>query len=281
MAGTSVAQDSFNRLHAAIKGTSRRKTNAPRNTVTIPSDPLHENVYRLIPDVYIPPPKENRYRSQFADQARKEYKADFKKAASMGPLKVPLPPKTEFLKKGDGVAKPKVPTTAHDKIVLKAPVPAKDLVKIAPCTKNFINQNALDNINSLPKKLKNAGPSYLEKKDYGKTPEYLKQRNVEMREAELKLATRLAKERDEREIIALEAQGIVLLPDEERERILKGLQENWEKLNKDYQRLSLTVDTVPKIARKVNMEQQLKQYEELIDKFSSTNIHVSFGSAFQ
>lgn len=108
MAGTSVAQDSFNRLHAAIKGTStRRKNNSPRNTVTIPSDPLQENVYRLIPEVYIPPPKENRYRSQFADQARKEYKADCKKTASMGPLKVPLPPKTEFLKKGLGVSKPK------------------------------------------------------------------------------------------------------------------------------------------------------------------------------
>lgn len=101
----------------------------------------------------------------------------------------------------------------------------------------------------VPKKLKNEGPSYLEKKDYGKTPEYLKQRIIEMKEAEINFATRLANEKNEKETMTLESQGIVLLPDEERERILKGLQDNWEKLNKDYQRLSLTVDTVPKIAR--------------------------------
>lgn len=70
-----------------------------------------------------------------------------------------------------------------------------------------------------------------------------------MKEEQFHLANMLAKQKGEREVMALEAQGIVILPDEERERILKGLQDNWEKLNKDYQRLSLTVDTVPKIAR--------------------------------
>jgi hypothetical protein len=101
----------------------------------------------------------------------------------------------------------------------------------------------------VPKKLTNDLPSYLGKKDYGKVPDYLRQRIQEMKEDELALANLLAKKKDEREVMALEAQGIVVLPDEERERILKGLQDNWEKLNKDYQRLSLTVDTVPKIAR--------------------------------
>jgi uncharacterized protein YpuA (DUF1002 family) len=43
--------------------------------------------------------------------------------------------------------------------------------------------------------------------------------------------------------------GMILLPEEERHRILEGLKANWEKLNSDYQKLSLTVDTVPKIAR--------------------------------
>ena len=42
---------------------------------------------------------------------------------------------------------------------------------------------------------------------------------------------------------------MVLLPEEERTRLLEGLKANWEKLNSDYQKLSLTVDTVPKIAR--------------------------------
>ena len=81
--------------------------------------------------------------------------------------------------------------------------------------------------------------------------------------------------------IALEQQGIVQMPEDERIKILAGLKKNWEKLNQDYQRLSLTVDTVPKIARKVNMEQQLKEYEDLIDRFSNTNIHVNFSSLYQ
>lgn len=68
------------------------------------------------------------------------------------------------------------------------------------------------------------------------------------------------------------------LPEEERIKILEVLKSNWEKVRSDYQRLSLTVDTVPKIARKVNMEKQLKEYEELIAKFSNTNIHVKYDS---
>lgn len=81
-------------------------------------------------------------------------------------------------------------------------------------------------------------------------------------------------------VLALEEKGIVAMPEEERLKILDGLKKNWGKLNLDYQRLSLTVDTVPKIARKVNMEQQLKEYEGLIEKFSNTNIHVNFNPVF-
>ncbi|KAJ3396583.1 hypothetical protein HDU92_002531 [Lobulomyces angularis] len=72
--------------------------------------------------------------------------------------------------------------------------------------------------------------------------------------------------------------GLVPLPEEERLKILNGLKNNWERLNSDYQKLSLTVDTVPKIARKVNMEQQLKQLEEQLAKFSNSNIMVNFNS---
>ena len=69
---------------------------------------------------------------------------------------------------------------------------------------------------------------------------------------------------------------MIRLPEEERVRVLEGLKANWEKLNLDYQKLSLTVDTVPKIARKVNMEQQLKQLEANISRFSHSNILVDF-----
>ena len=100
----------------------------------------------------------------------------------------------------------------------------------------------------MAKKPASGPPSYLIKKDYGRTPEYLakkmdsdaaeKQRKADEKEAQIQAAKQFRN-------------GLVLLPEEERHRILDGLKANWEKLNLDYQKLSLTVDTVPKIARYV------------------------------
>ena len=101
----------------------------------------------------------------------------------------------------------------------------------------------------MPKNLGNKKISPLEKKDYGKTPAYLQKRIVAMKQQELEHATMMSTLRKEAESEALKQKGIVVLPDVERARILKGLQANWDKLNKDYQKLSLTVDTVPKITR--------------------------------
>jgi hypothetical protein len=84
----------------------------------IPSDPFNESVYALIPEVIIPPPKEERYRSKFAstfyifpiilDQARVEYNQNRKSAASMGPAKVVVNDPSDFLKCGAKEAKPSI-----------------------------------------------------------------------------------------------------------------------------------------------------------------------------
>ncbi len=74
--------------------------------------------------------------------------------------------------------------------------------------------------------------------------------------------------------------GIIPLPEEERLRLLDGLRQNWDKLNGEYQKLSLTVDTLPKINRKVNLERQLKQLEDQMTKLSYPKILVNFQSAF-
>ena len=66
------------------------------------------------------------------------------------------------------------------------------------------------------------------------------------------------------------------MPEQERAQILASLKDTWTKLNNDYQRLSLTVDTVPKIARKITMEHSLKKVEDDIEKFSHPNILVRF-----
>jgi hypothetical protein len=101
----------------------------------------------------------------------------------------------------------------------------------------------------VPKRINNIQTRYLKKKEYGQTPDYLLKRITEIKQAELQMANELAEKEKLKESKTLQEHGIVVLPDHERLRILKGLQDNWEKLNQDYQGLSLTVDTVPKIAR--------------------------------
>lgn len=82
-------------------------------------------------------------------------------------------------------------------------------------------------------------------------------------------------ERQKEEILK---SGLIPLPEEERLRILEGLKANWEKLNAEYMKMSLVVDTVPKINKKVNLENGLKRLEQDIKQFSNTNILVDFHS---
>lgn len=100
-----AARESFHRLqankHVAAGLKAKNHHDLP---ASIPADPSMESVYRLIPEVYVQPPKEKMYKSKYADQARQEY-INKQKAVSMGPAKVILPAKTEFLKRGQGVAK--------------------------------------------------------------------------------------------------------------------------------------------------------------------------------
>lgn len=55
---------------------------------------------------------------------------------------------------------------------------------------------------------------------------------------------------------------------------MQGLKENWEAVNDDYQKLSLTVDTPPKIARKTVLERRLKQLEKDIERMTFAFVFV-------
>lgn len=135
--------------------------------------------------------------------------------------------------------------------------------------------------NSVAKNPKASPPLYLTKKDYGSNPVYNLKRQEHVRHQREEIEKNADQVALEQHAAELQEQGIVEMPEEERLKILAGLKQNWEKLNLGYQRLSLTVDTVPKITRKVTMEQQLKEYEELIARFSNTKIHVNFNPLFQ
>jgi hypothetical protein len=81
------------------------------------------------------------------------------------------------------------------------------------------------------------------KKEYGEVPAYLTRRKQEtdlLHQAEMQREAARKEEENKR---------FQLLSEEDRLKVLAGLTAKWEKLNSDYQKLSLTVDTVPKINR--------------------------------
>jgi hypothetical protein len=61
--------------------------------------PFNERVYRLVEVPPAIPPKQRRYRSIYAEQARVLYNSNRNESASMGLAKVPLRPTKEFLRK--------------------------------------------------------------------------------------------------------------------------------------------------------------------------------------
>ncbi|KAJ3122178.1 hypothetical protein HK100_012089 [Physocladia obscura] len=239
-----------------------------------PADPFHESVYSLIPLEYESPAKQKQYRSKFADQARREYRTGLKPAASMGPAKVFVNGTDGFLKKNDGLklkdeARDKETVYLPDRTVRKASVPKGPPVIIDASKKDFIKQNALENINSSAKKPHDYTPAYRFKRNYGRTPTYILKREqsqtesgnsndinnsnsnsnnsmFKMHEMEALLMETTSEGKKQAQMLK---DGLLPLPERERAKILEGLKANWEKLNSDYQKLSLTVDTVPKIAR--------------------------------
>ncbi|KAL7752942.1 hypothetical protein RI367_001392 [Sorochytrium milnesiophthora] len=259
---------------AAMAAAKKSEPEGPRiYTAPIPKDPLDECVYDLMP-IFVPPEeKPARHRSKFAGMARQEYRTGTKPMASMGPIKAVATGPDIYLKKGDGEkVKPEVRKGSPDRVVRKAPLPKDPGVLPEPSGQNFIKSNIVTNINSVAKPPPKEPRKYLRKTNYGKTPPFVSQRQEEAAEAERQAAAAAEYE-------AEHASGLVLLPEDERLRIVEGLQANWGKLNSEYQRLSLTIDTVPKIARKVNLEQQLKRLEKDIQRFSQENIYVNLNAA--
>lgn len=200
----------------------------------------------------------------------------------MGPAKVQTKQPNEFLKKHE--KEPKIPDTGgdfkYDNSTRKPAVPGRDDKPIMglKTNKNFITQNAVENIMSVPKKpeknfvdsrkgdrhlLDPSGmePKYLHKKDFGKTPEYLSRREKEMQRAQEEYDSYVTESR--------RRGAMAQLTEAERQDILVGLKHNWEQLHHAYQGLSVVTDTAPKKNRKERMEAEMKLLEkdiEMIEK---------------
>lgn len=195
---------------------------------------------------------------------------------TMGSAKVEVPSPKDFLKK-HSKEKALPPKKKFDwNEPRKPPVPLRTdhPVMGIQSGKNFINTNAADVIMGVAKKpkpiyvdkrtgdkhdLETSGllPKYIHKKDYGVTPEYIRKRNEEVKQAKEAYDHYIQEN--------LKKAAMKMLSDEERDTIIQGLKKNWEEVHKEFQSLSVFIDSLPKEVRKQNLEVAMKQLEHDID----------------
>ncbi|CAK6432822.1 unnamed protein product [Pipistrellus nathusii] len=231
-----------------------------------------ESIYNLIPSEWKEPPPPPRYISVFKRAVQEDMKKSKTAMKTMGPPKVDVPSPKDFLKK-HSKEKAVPPKKKFDRLdTKKPPVPLRTdhPVMGVQSGKNFINTNAADVIMGVAKKpkpiyvdkrtgdkhdLENSGlvPKYINKKDYGITPEYICKRNEEVKNAQ--------EEYDNYIQESLRKAAMKRLSDEEREGVLQGLKKNWEEVHKEFQSLSVFVDSLPKKIRKQKLEEEMKQLE--------------------
>ncbi|XP_063062235.1 enkurin [Engraulis encrasicolus] len=240
-----------------------------------------ESIYNLIPREEVKIIKPPRYMSKFREQMKLEKQENKAPNKTMGPAKVEVPSPEKYLQKHskEDRSLEKKPNTDHFEEMMKPRKPRvpsksdKPLMGIQT-KKDFVKTNAFENIMAVPKKpqptyvdtkkgdkfpLETSGlvPKYLKKKDYGQTPEYLLQRQEEVKRAQ--------EEYNDYVQECMKQGAMQQLSDEERKHILEGLKKNWEELHHQYQGLSVVTDTTPKKYRKERLELEMKQLEKDID----------------
>lgn len=239
-----------------------------------------ENIYNLIPREFQEQGRAARHKSKFKSTVKDEYTKTKAPNKTMGPAKVQTRAPNEFLKKYENT-QPLTGKEEHsfhygDEEHRKPPVPKHDEKPIMglKTEKNFITQNAVQNIMSVPKKpeknyvdtrkgdkhlLDPSGlePKYIKKKEFGDVPTYLTKRKEEIARAQAEYDAYVAD--------SFRRGAMAQLGEEERAAILKGLKYNWEQLHHEYQGLSVVTDTAPKKNHKERMEAEMKQLERDIE----------------
>lgn len=202
-------------------------------------------------------------------------------ASTFGPASEHFPDTTNFLPKH---SKPELPeprafarepprgrtmATTKPAVVTRREVPVMGVSS----GKNFVRANAVAVITAEAKKPVSRDVNYLEKKDFGRTPEYLNKVKDEIAAERSYIRSVLVAEREEE----MKAQPKMrLLPEEERLSLLGGLKAKWEAVNKEYQTCThiVTLDTIGKVRRKEQYEMQLHQLERSIEKLSKKYVFV-------
>lgn len=176
-----------------------------------------------------------------------------------------------FLKKKEEPACPAPSNSQHKKKKEKGkpPVPAKDDVAALPHKerKNVISKNIREVCSAKPKREEKQEALYMEKKDFGKVPDYIINRKIE-------LAMQAEQKKKEEEQKAIPP-GMVLMSEEERQKTLELLYQNREKIENDMQHLPLTIETPSMINKQNQLFAKLKEVEDAIKVFSRKQVFIS------
>lgn len=97
-------------------------------------------------------------------------------------------------------------------------------------------------------------PVYIHTSKFGTVPEYLQ--NLK------RIKINQIKEKEERVRNEENQNQVRVIDDEEKKKLLDGLKHNWQKLQEEYQKMPLLIDSVPKMIRKTKLENNLKSLEQ-------------------
>ncbi|KAH0627729.1 hypothetical protein JD844_003870 [Phrynosoma platyrhinos] len=229
---------------------------------------LEENIYNLLPDPNEKAPlKHRRYVSKFRPSVKREIqekKTDL--CRTMGIPKLQLPTPKDFLQKHSRTPMlPKRKRAPGSKKPAELHVPKRTDHPIMGIRskKNYISTNITEAIMAVAKKPIHACV------DIRKGDKFLIENSglvIKYRNKKRKMEAQRAQEESESYVReTLRKGGVTQLSKEERESVLEGLKKNWEEINKEFQSLSVVVDTLPRKLRKEKMEVEMKQLEHDIN----------------
>ncbi|KAE9533355.1 hypothetical protein AGLY_009258 [Aphis glycines] len=243
-----------------------------------------ENIRYLIQIPKPPVIKPPIHRSVFNKSIKRDYRSNRSCHQTMGYAEVNPNHPSKFLKKHTRIVKrPFVdtlkPEPPNKQCIRRCSRSPKVKGKINKVERNFLHENIADVIRKVPPLPKHrvqdsrnghvmvldeAGlePTYVSKKNFGKTPSYIK---------------KILKDKEMEKVAEVERVKAIkpplrYLPEEERMELLKGMKANWDELYTEFLLLPMVIDSVPKINRKARLENQLNNLEKdinLLERYPS------------
>lgn len=189
---------------------------------------------------------------------------------TFGFAELQLPTPNNFLRKDEGIRRcyerPKT-SIPRCSVPRRPPIPHLDELRAAQSMQNMHDEKNFKLINIKraksailrnkpgPKCFEQTPPTYINSSKYGTVPRYLMKINEQLKRLEIEEKRKREEEEGNRN------KDIRVISQDEKEKLLEGLQHNWDIMQKEYQKMPLLIDTVPKMLRKTKLENNLKSLE--------------------